>query len=366
MHTAKRRKFVVLTVTERCNLNCAYCFEGAKSEKTMDLRIAKQAIENEFVNSDGFDEIEIDLFGGEPTLCKEFLIEIVKWVEERKFEKPALFFIETNGTQVHGDFQDWLLKRKHYVVVGLSLDGTPETHNMNRSNSYEKIDVAFFTKHYPDQAVRLTVHSRTVGRLCEDVMHLHSLGFQNIDASIACGIEWETGNAIEELKRELGKLCKYYLEHPELKECSLFGMHLPDILHRGNKLSQRCGAGTNMVSIGTDGRKYPCHTFQPNTTTTPVELGEIDFGNIEDFRDPECSDCLLEPVCPTCYGINHRTSGDILNRDKEYCRVVKIRALATSYLRGKQLEKGSLKMNPAELFHTTKAVKLVQKEFSAI
>lgn len=364
--TEPKRRFVVLTVTERCNLDCVYCFERAKGGTVMDLRVAKEALEHEFAHSDAFDEIQIELFGGEPTLCKEFLMELVKWVEERKFHKPTQFFLETNGTLVHGEFQAWLLKNKHHVKVGLSLDGTPETHNANRSNSYGKIDVAFFATNYPEHPVRITIHSRTVGRLCEDVVHLHSLGFRRIDASLACGIEWDTANVSGKLRRELEKLSDYYLEHPELDECSLFDIGLPELLRKGAKLPQRCGAGTSMVSVGTDGRRYPCHTFQPNTTANPVEQGEIDFNGIEDFRDTECSGCVLEPSCPTCYGINHRIHGNVLKRDRQYCAAMKIRALAVSYLRGKQIEKGARNMQPAELYQTVKAIHLVQEAFATV
>jgi hypothetical protein len=36
MSTERKRKFVVLTVTERCNLDCVYCFEKAKTSAVMD------------------------------------------------------------------------------------------------------------------------------------------------------------------------------------------------------------------------------------------------------------------------------------------------------------------------------------------
>lgn len=361
-----KRRFIVLTLTENCNLDCVYCYEKAKTKAVMDIQVAKDALEHEFNNSDGFDEIEIDLFGGEPTLCKEFIVELVNWTYQRKFNKPALFFLETNGTLIHGEFKTWLLGHRNHVNVGLSLDGTPETHNTNRSNSYSRIDVDFFAKHYPEQAVRMTINSSTVSNLSNDVIYLHRLGFRKIDASFACGIDWSASGLTEDLRRELENLCDYYLTHPEVRECSIFDMHLPDLLQKEEKVQKRCGTGTSMVSIATDGKRYPCHTFQPNTTANPVALGRIDFGKIEDFRDLECSNCILEPACPTCYGINHHLHGDILRRDKQFCRVMKIRALAVSYLRAKQIEKGLEKMEPAELYQTIKAIQMVQTEFPEV
>lgn len=75
-----RRRFLVLTLTDRCNLDCVYCFEQSKGRATMPLEVAKSAIQREFANSPDFDEIEIDLFGGEPTLCKDLIVDLVAWV----------------------------------------------------------------------------------------------------------------------------------------------------------------------------------------------------------------------------------------------------------------------------------------------
>lgn len=39
--------------------------------------------------------------------------------------------------------KEWFREHKDTFVLGLSLDGLPETHNHNRSNSYDKIDIDF-------------------------------------------------------------------------------------------------------------------------------------------------------------------------------------------------------------------------------
>ena len=126
-----------------------------------------------------------------------------------------------------------------------------------------------------------------------------------------------------------------------------------------------CGTGQDTFSVAVDGKKYPCQMFQPNSVTHPVELGKIDFGAITDFSDPACADCVLEPICPNCYGMNYHATGDILKREKSLCKVMKIRVLAISYLRAKQIENGVLeKISPAEIYQTIKAIKMVQREFS--
>lgn len=364
--TGRRRKIVILTVTERCNLECVYCYEHAKTKEVMSAEIAKSTIEYEFANSDAFDEIEFDLFGGEPTLRKDFIIELVEWTVSKQFAKPFLFFLITNGTLVHGEFQEWLLKRRKFVCVGLSLDGTPETHNRNRSNSYGKIDVDFFVRNFPEQGVRMTVHSETVGNLSSDIVWLHNLGFSPVDAVFAFGINWDIPSVKDRLIEELQSLCDYYLQHSEVAVCSIFDLHLPNLLEQPRKIRKWCGTGTNMVAIGVDGKRYPCQTFQPHTTANPIEIGAIDFCEMNDFSDPECSGCFVEPVCPNCYGMNHATGGDIIRRNKQLCEIMKIRLLAVAQYKGRLIKEryADLNMTPAELYQTIKAIQVVQSDMS--
>jgi len=364
--TAERRKIVVLTLTENCNLDCAYCFEKAKTKKAMSIQTAKSIIQNEFFNSDHFDEIEFDLFGGEPALCIPLIKELVEWSAIQALQKPYIFFLETNGTLIHDDFQSWLLSHKKHLSVGLSLDGTPETHNRNRSNSYGRIDIGFFIRNYPEQSVRMTINSNAIGNLFNDIVHLHDLGFANVEAAFACGVDWEDELVRNQLKGELDKLCTYYLEHPAVSECSLFEMRLPNILNNEIAIEKWCGTGTSITSYGVDGTRYPCHTFQSNTSTRfkPLVLNEIELEKIADFSDSECSQCVIEAVCPNCYGINYVSSGDILKRDKRLCEVVKIRAIAVSYLRARQIERNPTMFSPSETYQTILAIKAIRTQMA--
>ncbi len=360
-----KRKIVMLTLTENCNLNCVYCFEKAKTKKVMSIETAKNAIIHEFKNSDGFDEIEIDLFGGEPTLCMDVIKELVDWTYNQKFKKPYIFFLETNGILVHGEIQEWLLKNTEYVCAGLSLDGMRETHNKNRSDSYDKIDIDFFVKNYPDQSVRMTINNTTISTLSKDIIHLHSLGFDKVASTFAHGVDWNIDNLAEILGDELQKLCNFYLANPDLKECSIFDMELTKIVQTDRKQEKWCGTGTHMVSYDINGESYPCHTFQENTTvnSTPIKLKDFDFGCVSNFGDKKCLNCIFESICPTCYGMNYVNNGNMFDRDKSLCNIVKITALALSYLRAKQIEMNIEKMEPSEVYQTIQAIELVQNQF---
>ena len=120
----RKRKILILQITEACNLKCAYCYQHCKTDSFMQLGMAKQSIQKHIANSDEFDEIEIEFFGGEPFLQFDFIREICEWTWAQRFKKPIIFFCSTNGTLIHGEIQTWLKKHSHKIWVGLSLDGT--------------------------------------------------------------------------------------------------------------------------------------------------------------------------------------------------------------------------------------------------
>lgn len=51
-------------------------------------------------------------------------------------------------------------------------------HNVNRSNSYDDIDLDFFLEMYPEQDVKMTVSRETLPHLAEGVIELHQKDLQ--------------------------------------------------------------------------------------------------------------------------------------------------------------------------------------------
>lgn len=240
---------------------------------------------------------------------------------------------------MHGEIQAWLRNNARKFTIGLSLDGPAGVHNLNRSNSFTSIDVPFFLENWPDQPVKMTVSKESLPRLAESVLYLHDLGFK-VENNLAFGIDWAEAGLLTVLERELGKLVEYYLAHPLVKPCRLLDMKIEYI--GGNSLHKWCGVGTHMVTYDVDGLDYPCHTF------LPLSIGQekarlsrgIVFAEAETVTDPMCEACVLLPICPTCYGFNYSKRGDIHKRDQSLCRVMKLRALACSYLVGRKILNG--------------------------
>jgi len=329
----------------------------------MPISIAKSSIEKHLRNLANFDEVEIDLFGGEPYVRPDFITEVCEWTWKQNFQIPMIFFITTNGTLIHGDIQDWLKKNKERICLGLSIDGTPSTHNKNRSNSFNKIDIEFFLKTYSYQPVRMTITSDSIKTLFEDITYLHNLGFK-ITATLAHGINWNIEENKNQFASELKKLADFYIENPQIPVCSLFEMFLPIVPYKIEQ-NKWCGCGTHMTAIDIDGKEYPCQSFLPSTMPVYFDWEKIDFSDEKKLSDEKCSSCLIKNICPTCYGINLVRSKSFFKRDENLCELNKILALANSYLKGKQIENKVLNFkNSKELTDTINAIKLIQNEFS--
>ena len=337
----------------------------------MSLDVAKERLSYHFNNSSDFDEIEIDLFGGEPFLYPDFIIDIVEWTKSQQFNKPFIFFASTNGTKIHGPIQDWLKLNKEFICLSLSIDGLPETHNFNRNNSYSKIDIDFFRNTYPFQDIRMTINEKTLSNLSDNIIHLHNKGFL-VSAVFAQDIEWKNKNNNRILLHEILKLSQYYIENSNIEVCSLLDSYLQSILIDDDILKKEntkwCGTGTNMIAIDIKGNEYPCQMFLPSSMPLSCEWENIDFKENDIFTDNECNSCLIKNICGTCYGLNIRSRGDIKKRDKHLCDFNKILCLGTSYLLGQlfELENFGRYDSVYEKLNVIKAIENVQIAYSSL
>ena len=168
----KKRRTVMLTLTHSCNLSCSYCYECNKSQVSMCYETAINILTVELNKKDDYEEIEIDLFGGEPFLEFELIRKIVNYVNARQWCHDYIFFAVTNGTLIHGNVQEWLIDNKDSFVCGLSYDGTVEMQNMNRDNSAALIDLDFFYDMYPNQPIKMTISKQSLSLLAEGVISL--------------------------------------------------------------------------------------------------------------------------------------------------------------------------------------------------
>ena len=343
----QRSKNITLVVTHQCNLNCTYCYEHHKNFRTMPVDLAKSIVDKELMMNDGVSTVEIDFIGGEPLLEFETIKSVVEHTAKKQYDKDYIFFITTNGVLLDEERKEWLRNHAYVLQVGLSLDGTKEMHDKNRSNSFDKIDLNFFKTVYPEESVKMTISKDTLKDMADGVIFCHDQGY-DVSCNLAYGIDWSDEENQKIFSTQLKILIDYYLLNPNIKPCSLLDINRIKSLSTQEDLSFRlCGAGYAMRAYDCDGTCYPCHFFLPICVGDEKAKKSLDFDFSSyslnnDQIDKKCKKCFIRNVCPTCYGNNYATTGNIYRRDMRLCEMNMIQFKAISFFAIKLFENNGL------------------------
>lgn len=131
--------FLIKPASSACNLRCRYCFyaDEAQNRDTacmgrMTQELASLLIDRAYEALDPGGTVSFAFQGGEPTVAGlDFFRFFVDCAKARKPQGAGLqFSIQTNGTLLDPEWAAFLT-REHFLI-GLSLDGNRELHNINR------------------------------------------------------------------------------------------------------------------------------------------------------------------------------------------------------------------------------------------
>lgn len=121
----------VISLTNKCNLHCDYCFLSASNKNTEFLKFedAKHAVDT----VKGYGATEIKWTGGE-VFTVEYFDEIIDYA----YDNGILSTILTNGTLITKDF---LLQHRHQISrVAISIDGPEKITDSHRGKgTYNKV-----------------------------------------------------------------------------------------------------------------------------------------------------------------------------------------------------------------------------------
>lgn len=361
----KEQRFISLVLTENCNLACSYCYERHKSGRTMPIETAYRILDEELNADTPYKLVNISLFGGEPFLCFDAMKKIVDYAETHCFSKAFQFDITTNGTLVHGEIQDWLSDHKQSVLCALSLDGDKFSHDINRSNSFDDIDLDFFTRTYPIAPIKMTISEKTLPYLSENVIFCAKKGFR-IYNNFAYGIPWDNAENIEILSRELNKLIEFYLENTQFTPCTMLNEQFHQIASNVDMpyVKSWCAAGFQSATYDCDGISYPCQFFMPlsagSMKTDDKKLVFPEKIAKEDLLGA-CRTCPVVSACPTCYGNNFVNNGDMYRRDMNLCKLHKVMLKARAYFKGKLWSLGRLNLSEGDEYALLKSILIIQE-----
>ncbi len=331
----------------------------------MSFDVAKNVIEKIF-NSvpKECNDIHIGFIGGEPLLEFDLIKNICEYTWKSKRNIPYVFFATTNGSVITEEMKSWFIKNRRKFKLGLSLDGNRELHNLNRSNSFDKIDIPFFQKNFPDEALKMTLSEHSIPRLAENIQFLHSLNLDVQGTNLAEGdFNWDDDKFVAQLSSELQKLVEFYRENPKVKVCQMFDKNLALCEQKERAKVKYCGIGHGANFFDTDGKEYPCPFCTPMTFSKEdlEKIAKTEFDKDENFVDEDCyENCYLYPICSSCAGNNFMHTGCFNKHEREKCKITKFTALFIAELQAHKIISGTDGFDKERRYWTIEAIKKIK------
>jgi len=268
-------------------------------------------------------------FGGEPLLKRDLIVQTLEHCRELEDKTGQLFHFKatTNGTLLDEEFLTGELTKE--VFIALSLDGIEAAHNAHRIDtagrgSFEKVSAKadMLLKHKPYAPVMAVVNPDTVQYFAESVKFLYSKGFRYLITTLNYAGDWNESH-IKQLKKQYELLGDWYIEET-IKEAkfyfSPFEVKIASHVHPGSCKKDRCELGQTQISVGPDGRLYPCVQF---VEADPIYcIGDVDSGINEEARahlftlngeeKESCQECAIRERCNHyCGCLNLQATGRI-------------------------------------------------------
>lgn len=359
-------KAVCLNIIHGCNLRCKYCFadegEYHGHKGVMDIDTAKKAIDYVVKRSGPRRNIEIDLFGGEPTMIMDTIKEIIAYAREheKEWKKNIRFTMTTNATLLNDEMMEFMDKEMGNII--LSLDGRKEVNDNVRikvdgSGSYDDI--------LPN--IKKMIDKRTEGKMYfvrgtftrantdfyEDVKAMVNEGFREISIE---PVVLENGHPLALREEDLPTIFDNYDKlYEEMRRRKVEGdefkfYHFNIDIQGGPCVYKRisgCGAGFEYVAITPQGEVYPCHQFVGKEEyklgsiwddTYDAELGKK-FKKAHIYNKPKCKDCWARFYCSGgCQANNVNFNGDMNIPYEIGCKMQKKRIECAIALKAEELQ----------------------------
>ena len=319
---------VSIWITNKCNMQCDYCYEGKKGISNLSLQdfeyIKKFIYKAQEQNKDG--SIYIKFFGGEPLLNFEFL----KYFVENFNEDNVIYSLTTNGLLLTGERLNFLVENN--IEIFVSVDGGKEIHNKHRKlkngvGSWEivKDNLLKALKKSENISVRMTYTPETVCLLTDSINQISKLGVKSIHLCPDYFSEnWDV-KSFSILRQKIEEIYRLKQQLPGIKIST--GNYKDTI----NKECSKCGGGENTFSISAIGDIYPC--------TYVVGIKKFKIGTIYDCEKVKwgiypidtslrklCRGCKYFKVCYSgrCIYLNYKMTGDFYRPNGFFCAYQKM------------------------------------------
>ena len=354
-------KALCLNIAHDCNLRCEYCFAGkgdyCQGRMLMTEEVGKAAIDYLLHYSQGRHNLEVDFFGGEPTINFDVVKKVVEYArsKEKEYDKKFRFTITTNGLLLDEDKRKYINENMDNCV--LSLDGRREVNDEFRktvagTGSYDTI-VPKFKALVDERDPNLDYYARgtfTSHNLdfAEDVLSIADAGFDRLSvepvtADPGCGYDL-TEDDLPKIEAEYDRLTDIMLERKKEGKPFTFFHFMVD-LDQGPCVVKRlrgCGAGYEYVAVTPDGDIYPCHQFvgkeefkQGSVLDQSFNMDIAQkFAGMNIYSRPKCQKCWAKFYCSGgCSAANYNMNHDMNDSYDLGCEMERKRLECAIYLK---------------------------------
>ena len=352
-----------LSTTNKCNMNCEYCFCNQFEYSGGDLRFPSEKMEfdvadkaiTEAINvikKNNNTSLSIEFFGGEPLLNHQLIISVLeKYGNGENYGLEITYGCTTNGAFVADELLPYL--KKYNVRVAISIDYIDYEHNTFRGAGTSNIKWDQIDKNIcklSNQGIELKFQS-VLSEQTWDKYNFNLIDYaaeKHIKAvGIILSFDFEfykkySPKLIAAKVLEVNDYCKSKnIQLSGYWYLSFLGLIYPEQWNQRRDW-KTCPTIGRLLSIEPNGDVYACKT-------TAKKMGNVnhfmDIFKNENYQyyamraysnSDECDGCEFEGVCSgNCAGAVEDKYKDISRTNKEYCETVKeiLNGLLTRYLK---------------------------------
>lgn len=340
---------VYFNITEKCNLNCRYCYipeNMRRNGKHMPEKAVINALEllkGYFKETAGSKLLPKIIFhGAEPLLNKEVLFGAIE-----KFDRDFSFGIQTNTVLLDSEAVSFLKSKK--VSIGISLDG-PAAKTVNRTRVswsgegvFAHVEKAMeLLKGYDAWSVICTITTKNLRALSKLVNYLHDKRAPNCLLNVVrCTLA-----SARKIKPNDAAAAKYFIEALEtsyqlyresgrkLVVANFANILVSILAPTARRLMcdiSPCGGGRSFFALAPNGDIFPCSEF---IGLKYFKGGNIFKDNIKDILESDsfklvtgrkvediepCHRCAIRHFCGSpCPAEAYETNGG-MNKTGSFC-----------------------------------------------
>ena len=307
--------YICLMISNKCNLNCEYCFNKNKDLSMLSIDRIKSFIDLIVSKFNNADRYIIDVSGAsEPLLNMKQILQINEYAKKLsvKLKREVLVTLVSNGILLNSE--NVALLQNEGILFGVSLDGYRYKDNKKRflsrklfqkvMNNLKNIENNDFV------GVAMTIHNdntnlkRNLKKLIKiaPTISMKPVRDNNLTKSFLNKLFSEYEKLIIFLyKRTINEDYKYLFSL--LNGDDYLGKYIYRIIINQSYLT-RCDAGTGRFFLSTDGNIYPCPALYNDNSFIIGSINDglfdnkiVELWNLKNIKPSRCKKCYAKFIC---------------------------------------------------------------------